>query len=95
MLTDKARDEVRAKLAALQAEHGSLANIKCDDKYRMAYPDAVDLHEWRMEWNRARHKEERSGVSPQPSEAESPAPAEAATDVRTVHPARRVKKPAE
>lgn len=75
MLSEQARTEVRAKLAALAAEHGSLVNLKCDEAYRAAYPDAVDLHEWRMEWNRARHTE------PQALPAEPPAPAEAATDV--------------
>lgn len=93
MLTDTARNEVRAKLAALQAEHGSLANIKCDDQYRMAYPDAVDLHEWRMEWNRARHSEQPPADPP--VAALEPAPSEPAPVVAEVRPARRVKKPAE
>lgn len=77
MLTEQARTEVRAKLAALQAEHGSLEAIKCDDQYRIAYPDAVDLHDWRMEWNRARHAEQLAAPVDPPAPAPEPAADEA------------------
>lgn len=73
MLTEQARTEVRAKLAALQAEHGSLANLKADEQYRIAYPDAVDLHDWRMEWNRARHSEQPAPPADPPAAAAEPA----------------------
>lgn len=75
-LSQNARDQVRAKLAEIQAANGgSLDGLKADDQYRIAYPDAVDLHEWRMEWNRVRHDErhpEDPPKEPKPPKAPKP-----------------------
>ena len=58
MLSEKARQDVREKLAQLQQD-GPLRDRKCDDVYRALYPDAVSLHAFRSEWQRVVTEEAR------------------------------------
>ena len=64
MLSEKAIEDIRGKLAALQQAHGSLREAgKCDDAFRAAYPDHVDLHTWRTEWQYALIEERKAAAA--------------------------------
>lgn len=58
-LSPKAAEDIQAKLSALKQKYGSLRSIKADDAYREAYPDAVDLHEFRQAFTKAAHAEKK------------------------------------
>lgn len=73
-LSETAQTDLREKLAALQAEHGSLQRVKCDDAFNAAYPDRVDLFDWRREWARAVAAEKRAaGELPPVQKPDAPA----------------------
>ena len=70
MISENAERDVQAKLEQFaQANGGTLKGLKRDDAYRQAYPDAVDLFEWRRQWMLAISAEEPERL-PAPPAAE-------------------------
>lgn len=67
MISQAARDQLRAKITELQKKHGTLKSAgKCDHAFRAAFPDHFELHDWRNIWNEIEREERRAEKEQKP-----------------------------